>query len=113
MVEIEKYNTITSVVYENVSDVDKLFFSVRDAIPFLNPFFIMLFGVFLALSFASYYVQLRLVGNQRFFNSLIAGSFGTFLISILFSLMELISPLHVMIFIVISVIAYTLATLYR
>lgn len=111
MVDIPKYKTIAD--YTNVSDVDKLMNAVKDSTPYFNPFFIILFGVFLALAISSYYSQIKLVGNQRFFNSVLASAFGTFIVSILFSLMELITPFHVMMFIAISLIGLALASFYR
>ena len=111
MANIPMYNTIND--YPNVSDVNKILYAVRDSIPFFNPFFIILFGTFLVFTIASYYAQIKMIGNQRFFNSLLAGSFSTFLISMFFSFLELITPFHVMIFIAITVIALALASFYR
>jgi len=111
---IAKYKTIADFRLEgNVSDVNSLLYSVRDSIPFFNPFFIILFGIFLVFTISSYYAQIKIIGNQKFFNSMLAGGFSTFLISMLFSLVELVTPLHVFTFIAISLIAFILASFYR
>jgi len=111
MPTIDKYKTIAD--YTNVSDVNKMLNAVNDSVTFFSPFFVILFGIFLAFMTASYYSQIKLLGNQRFFNSMLAASFTTFLVSILFSLLGLITPLHVMTFIAISVISLALCAFYR
>ena len=108
---IPMYKTLTDY-QSNSSDVNSLLYAVRDSIPFFNPFFIILFGIFLVFTISSYYAQIKIVGNQKFFNSMLAGSFGTFLISMLFSFAELVTVLHVMMFIAISLISLILASFY-
>lgn len=109
---IAKYKTL--VDYQaNASDVNSMLYAVRDSVPFFNPFFIILFGVFMVFTIASYYQQIKIIGNQKFFNSMMAGSFGTFLIAMLFSFAELVTVLHVMMFIGISLISLILASFYR
>lgn len=111
---IEKYKTIADFRSAgNVSDVNSLLYSVRDSIPFFNPYFIILFGIFMVFTISSYYAQIKIIGNQKFFNSMLAGGFSTFLIAMLFSLVELVTPLHVFTFIGISLIALILASFYR
>lgn len=97
----------------NVSDVNKFLYAVKDSAAFFNPFFMILFGIFMVFTIASYYAQIKLVGNQRFFNSLLAGSFSTFLISMLFSFSELVTPLDVMFFVAIAVISFAVLWFYR
>lgn len=109
---IPMYRTISDYG-SNVSDVNKFLYSVKDSAPFFNPFFIILFGIFLVFTISSYYAQIKLIGNQKFFNSLLAGSFSTFLISMLFSFSELVTPLDVMFFIAISVISFAVLWFYR
>ncbi len=112
LASIPMYTTIKDYG-NNVSDVNKLLYSVRDSAPFFNPFVIILFGILFVFVIASYYAQIKLIGNQRFFNSLLAGSFSTFIISMLFSFSGLITALDVMLFIAISVIAFGIAWFYR
>lgn len=109
---IPMYKTINDYG-SNVSDLNKFLYSVKDSATFFNPFFIILFGIFLVFTIGSYYAQIKLIGNQKFFNSLLAGSFSTFLISMLFSFSELITPLEVMFFVAVSAISFAILWFYR
>ncbi len=98
--------------YPNASGVYKILYPLRDSMP-MNPFFIILMGFLLVAMTGSYYTYLSLTGKERFFNCLLASSFATFIISIFFSLGELITPFHVLIFIGITIISLSLVIFYR
>lgn len=108
---MEYYKTYLD--YPNETGFNQVFYPVRDSIAIINPFFVILFGVFAVLTVGSYYVFATFTGRTRFFNSLLASSFSTFVISIFFSLAGLITPYHVLTFIGITVVSYILVTFYK
>ncbi len=99
--------------YPNASGVYKILYPLRDSITIINPFFVILMGFLLVATTGSYYTYLALTGKERFFNCLLASSFATFMISIFFSLGELVTPYHVLTFIGITIISLSLAIFYR
>ena len=109
---IPMYKTISDYG-TNVSDVNKFLYAVRDSSAFFNPFFIMLFGIFIVFTVSSYYAQIKLIGNQRFFNSFLSGAFSTTIISILFAMGGYVPIIEVMFFIALSTIALAVTWFYR
>ena len=112
MVAIPMYRTINDYG-DNISDVNKYLYAIRDSTIVYNPYFLILFGIFVVFTVSSYYAQIKLLGNQRFFNSFLAGSFSTFLVSIFFAMGEYINILDMMFFIAVSGIAFALCWFYR
>lgn len=111
MVDIVKYKTVTD--YPNATGIYKILYPVRDSIPIINPYFVILIGLMLVLTIASYFSFIGLTGKSRLFNSLLASSFVTFIVSIFFALPALITPLSVLFFIGITIISLALLIFYR
>ena len=99
--------------YPNQSGINQIVYPVRDAIPIANPFFIILIGIFFVLTVGSYYAFASFIGRTRFFNSVLAASFATTVISFYFSLAGWVSPLHVLTFIGITVLSFMLTIFYK
>jgi len=106
-----KYKTITD--YPNATGFNQIAYPVRDAVAMINPFFVGLVGLMLVLIVASYYTFINLTGKTRIFNSVLASSFVTFVISIFFAMAELITPYHVLMFIGLSVLSLILTIFYK
>ena len=111
MVNLTLYKTLKD--YPNETGINQIAYPLRDSIIVANPFFIMLFGLFLVLTVASYYSFVAFSGRERYFNSLLASSFATTVISMFFSLAGLIDPYGVLTFIVITVVSLALVIFYR
>lgn len=107
----QQYNTLTD--YPNATGIYKILYPVRDSIPIINPFFVILVGFLLVATVSSYNVYLSQTGRARFFNCLLASSFTTFIISVFFSLGQLVTPYVVLTFIGTTIISLTLAIFYR
>lgn len=108
---IPRYNTYTS--YPNESGFNQIAYPIRDAIPIINPFLVMLFGIFFVLSVSSYYVFTNFSGKARYFNSILSASFATTVISVFLALAGWITPYGVLIFITITVISFALVIFYK
>lgn len=111
MTEIPMYKTYTD--YPNQTGINQIAYPLRDAILIINPFFVILFGIFSVLTVASYYSFATFTGRTRFFNSLLASSFATTVISFFFSLAGWVTPYHVLTFIGITVISFILVIFYK
>ena len=111
MTTIPKYNTY--VDYPNQTGFNQIAYPLRDAILIINPFFVVLFGLFSVLTVASYYTFVSFVGRTRLFNSMLAAAFSTTIVSFFFSLAGWITPLHVMTWIAITILLYITAIFYR
>ena len=111
MADIEMYKNFAD--YPNATGIYKILYPVRDAIPIMNPFFVILIGFFLVATVGSYYTYIGLTGRARLFNCLLASSFSTFVISIFFSLGELVTPYSVLFFIGVTIISLALAIFYK
>lgn len=111
MVDIVKYKTFIN--YPNQTGFNQIAYPVRDAILIVNPFFVILFGVLAVLTIGSYYAFAAFIGRTRFFNSLLASSFATTVVSFFFSLAGWITPYHVLTFIGITVISFIMTIFYR
>ena len=111
MVTIDRYKTY--VDYPEANGFYKILYPLRDAISVINPFFVVLFGFMIMLTVSSYFAYISLTGKERFFNCLIASSFSTFIISIFFSLGELVSPYVVLFFIGTTVLTFILSIYYK
>ena len=111
MVEIELYKTYAD--YTNQSGFNQIAYPLRDAILIMNPFFVMLFGLFAILTVGSYYSFASFVGRTRFFNSVLASSFSTFVVSIFFALAGWITPYHTLTFIGITVLTFIITIFYK
>ena len=105
------YNTYAD--YPNASGIYKILYPVRDSIPIVNPFFIILFGFLLVATVSSYNVYISLTGRARFFNCLLASSFATFIVSIFFAMGRLVDAYTPLLFIGITVISLALAIFYK
>ena len=103
MTSIEPYKTYLN--YENASGIYKILYPVRDAIPVMNPFFVILLGFMLIATVGSYFVYFRLSGLSRFFNSLLARTYVTFLVSVIFAMRVHVTPYVVLLFIGITVLS--------
>lgn len=110
MADIPMYKTYLD--YSNTTGIYRILYPVRDAI-IINPYFVILFGFLLVATVASYYTYFGLSGRSRLLNSLLASSFATTVISILFAMAELIDPYGVMMFIGITVISFVMVIFYR
>jgi len=108
---IELYNT--SADYANQSGFNQIAYPLRDSIAIINPFFVILFGLLVVLTIASYYAFVTFTGKTRYFNSILASSFSVTVISIFFSLAGWITPLHVMTFIALTVVSYLATIFYK
>lgn len=111
MTDIAMYKTYTD--YPNETGFNQVAYPLRDAILVINPFFVILFGIFSVLTVASYYSFAAFTGRTRFFNSLLASSFVTTIVSFFFSLAGWITPYHVLTFIGITVISFILVIFYK
>ena len=111
MVDIVKYKTYAD--YDNVTGIYKILYPVRDAITIINPYFVSLFGFMLVLIIASYFSSIGLTGRSRLFNSVLASSFVTFVISIFFALAGLITPYSVLFFIAVTILSLGLIIFYK
>lgn len=99
--------------YPNASGVYKILYPVRDAVPVINPYFVILIGFLLVATTGSYYTYFSLSGRSRLFISLLAASFCTTIISYFFSLGNLISPYGVLTFIAITILSLVLTIFYK
>jgi len=108
---VDLLKTYTS--YPNESGINQIAYPLRDAITIVNPFFVILFGIFSVLTIASYYSYVSFTGKTRFFNSILTSSFATTVISFFFSLAGWITPYHVLTFIAITVLAYIITIFYK
>jgi ABC-type multidrug transport system permease subunit len=111
MVNIPLYKTYLD--YPNESGLNQIMYPLRDSIAIINPFFVILFGIFTVLTVSSYYAFATFTGRTRFFNSLLASSFSTTVVSFFFSLAGWVTPYHVLTFIGITVISFILTIFYR
>jgi hypothetical protein len=111
MVDIVKYKTYLD--YPNQSGINQIAYPLRDSIQVINPFFVVLFGLFAILTVGSYYAFASFVGRTRFFNSILAASFSTTIVSYFFSLAGWITPYHVLTFVGITVVSFMLAIFYK
>ncbi len=111
MVDIQKYKTLAD--YPNQTGINQIAYPLRDAILIVNPFFVILFGILLILTVGSYYSFASFSGRTRLFNSLLAASFSTTVVSFFFSLAGWITPLHVLTFIAITIVSYITTIFYR
>jgi hypothetical protein len=108
---MDMYNTYLN--YPNQSGINQIVYPLRDAIIIINPFFVILFGIFAILSVGSYYAFAAFIGRTRFFNSLLAAAFSTTVISFFFSLAGWVTPYHVLTFIGITVISFIMTIFYK
>jgi len=108
---MDMYNTYLN--YPNQSGINQIVYPLRDAIIIINPFFVILFGIFAILSVGSYYAFAAFIGRTRFFNSLLAAAFSTTVISFFFSLVGWVTPYHVLTFIGITVISFIMTIFYK
>ncbi len=108
---MDMYNTYLN--YPNQSGINQIVYPLRDAIIIINPFFVILFGIFAILSVGSYYAFAAFIGRTRFFNSLLAAAFSTTVISFIFSLAGWVTPYHVLTFIGITVISFIMTIFYK
>ena len=111
MVDIVKYKTFAD--YPNQTGFNQIAYPLRDAITIINPFFVILFGLFTVLTVGSYFAFANFIGRTRFFNSLLAASFCTTVVSFFFSLVGWVTPYHVLTFIGITVISFILTIFYK
>jgi uncharacterized membrane protein len=111
MADIAMYKTYAD--YPNQSGINQIAYPIRDAITIINPFFIVLFGLFAILSVGSYYAFAAFSGRTRFFNSILAAAFSTTIVSYFFSLAGWVTPYHVLTFISITVLTFMLAIFYK
>lgn len=111
MANIEMYKTYLD--YPNQTGINQIAYPLRDAIQIINPFFVILFGLLSVLTIGSYYAFAAFIGRTRFFNSLLAASFATTVISYFFSLAGWITPYHVLTFIGITVISFIMTIFYK
>ena len=111
MVTITPYKTFAD--YPDADGFYKILYPVRDAISVMNPFFVILMGFLLVATTASYYTYALFTGRDRFFNCLLASSFGTFMVSIFFAMGELVNPYTPLLFISTTIISLSLAIFYR
>lgn len=109
---ITRYKTFSDYNGTSVSMVQFLM-PLRDAVQIINPYFVILFGLLIVLTTASYFTYNLLTGKTRFFNSLLASSFAVFVISVFLSFTALITPYHTLMFLGITVLSYILVTFYR
>ena len=111
MSELTLYKTYLE--YGNETGIYRILYPVRDAITIINPYFVILLG-FLAVAWGgSYYAEISLIGKSRFFNSFLAASFGTFVISVFFAMAELVTPLVPLTFIGLTVLAFAIVIFYK
>ena len=103
----------TYLDYPNQTGFNQIAYPLRDSILIINPFFVILFGIMAVLLIGSYYAFAAFVGRTRFFNSLLAASFSTTIISFFFSMAGWVTPLHVLTFIGITVISYIMTIFYK
>ena len=108
---VELYKTYAD--YPNQEGINQIAYPLRDAIIIANPFFVMLFGLLLILTVASYFAFVSFAGKTRFFISLLTSSFVVTIISYFFSLAGWITPYHVLTFIGITVTAFALTIFYK
>jgi hypothetical protein len=111
MVNIPMYKTYLD--YPNNSGIYRILYPVRDSIPAINPYFVILIGFLLVATISSYYTYFGLSGRGRFWNSLLASCFATTVVSILFSLAQLINPYAVLTFIALTVISFAIVIFYK
>ena len=108
---VDLYNTYAD--YPNETGINQITYPLRDAILIINPFFVVLFGIFAVLTVASYYAFATFTGRTRFFNSLLASSFSTTVVSFLFALAGWITPYHTLTFIAITTLSLIALIFYR
>lgn len=111
MADIVKYKTYLD--YPNQSGINQIAYPLRDAITIMNPFFVVLFGLFVILTVGSYFAFASFVGRTRFFNSILAASFATTVVSFFFSLAGWITPYHVLTFIAITILSFIMTIFYK
>ena len=111
MVNIDMYKTYLD--YDNTTGIYRILYPVRDAIPVVNPYFVILIGFLLVATVSSYYTYIGLTGRSRLLNSLLASCFATAVISIFFAMAELIGPYGVLTFIGLTVISLALVIFYK
>lgn len=111
MADIALYKTYAD--YPEATGAYKILYPLRDAVPIMNPFFVILMGFMLVATVGSYYTYIALTGRAKLFNCLLASSFATFIISIFFSLGRLVSPYVVLTFIAITIINLALTIWYK
>lgn len=111
MANITMYKTYLD--YPNQTGINQIAYPLRDAIQIINPFFVILFGLMTILSIGSYYAFVAFTGRTRFFNSLLAASFSTTVVSYFFSLVGWITPYHVLTFIGITVMSFIMTIFYK
>ena len=108
---INLYNT--SLNYPNQSGINQIAYPLRDAIVLINPFFAILFGILAVLTISSYYTYVAFTGKTRFFNCLLASAFSTTVISFFFSILDWMTPIHVLLFVGITALAYIATVFYK
>jgi hypothetical protein len=108
---IDKYPTYAD--YPNQTGFNQIVYPIRDSIIIINPFFIILFGLLLILTVSSYYIYNSLSGKTRIFNSILASSFVTTVISFFFALAGWIDTSHVLTFIGITIVSIFMVIFYR
>lgn len=111
MTDIVKYKSF--IDYPESSGVYRILYPIRDSIVALNPFFVILLGFMLIATTASYFASITISGKSRLFNSLLAASFSTFVISIFFVIPSLITVYHVLFFLGFTVLSFGLVIHYR
>ena len=111
MADIAMYKTYLD--YPNQTGINQIAYPLRDSITIINPFFVILFGVMSVLTVGSYFAFVKFSGKTRFFNSILAASFSTTIISFFFALSGWVTPIHVLTFIGITTIAYIATIFYR
>lgn len=99
--------------YPNATGINKVLYSLRDAIPFFNPFAAILFIVMLTLTSGFYYAFVNMSGKERFFNALLASNFITFMASVFLVAGDYVSPYVALTFIGTTVMAWLAVTFYR
>jgi hypothetical protein len=111
MATVAKYKTLTD--YPSEQGFNQLLYPVRDALAFINPYFVILMGIWMVFTVAGYYNYVALSGKTRIFNSLLASSFSVMVLSMFFALGELVSPYVVLTFIGITAVSFALVQFYK
>lgn len=99
--------------YPNATGFNQIVYPLRDSILIVNPLFVILMTLMIILTVSSYYTLSQFTGRTRYFNSLLASSFVTFIVSVFFSLAGWITPYHVLTFIGITILSYILTVFYK
>lgn len=111
MVDLPMYKTYLD--YGNQTGIYRILYPVRDATTIINPFFAILIGFLMVALAGSYYSEITLIGKSRFFNSFLAASFSTFVVSVFFAMAELVNALIPLTFIGLTILSLALVIFYK